>query len=515
MKTAALYLRSSKDRSDVSIDSQRRELHKLAKQKDLLIVHEFTDVVESGKDEDRPGFQRLLTELKATGRSWQAIMMYDTSRLARNQYVSHVFRHECKKRSIDVLFAMTPQLDGIAGIILPAVLHAVDEVHSFVSREKGRAGMAENVRRGFRAGGRAPRGYQLVHIDTGVIREGEQVKKSKLDPNDDAPLVRRYLQGRALNKRRYKLVEELKIDWPKTTLLNIEWNALTYAGNTVWNMRHEFNNADGYVGGQKRRPRAEWLIKRDTHPALITNDEAEYILAEIERAGNGYRTRSSCKHMLTGLVQSPTGDKWERCGLNYYRLRKTKGRGRCVNATEFEQEVWGQVLQDVMADEFIERLTTETRRHRAQDIKDPTATIKRSMTDLTAQISKTMDLAAALANPEPAIRKINELEKRLQKAQGDFEQAKNTHAAAVALATITNDEIREILHGVFRQAEEVAPKSRRDLLLSIIEVITLDPETLDCCINYRIAVPHTSKMASPRGPDITPILRATTMLKIA
>jgi DNA invertase Pin-like site-specific DNA recombinase len=53
----ALYLRSSKDRSDVSIDAQRRELQKLAAERDLVIVAEFVDVVESGKDENRPGFK--------------------------------------------------------------------------------------------------------------------------------------------------------------------------------------------------------------------------------------------------------------------------------------------------------------------------------------------------------------------------------------------------------------------------------------------------------------------------
>src|SRR5882672_278377 len=139
--TAALYLRSSKDRSDVSIDAQRRELQNLSASKGLAIAAEFTDVVVSGKDDNRPGFQRLLAELKAPGRAWSAILMFDTSRLSRNQHVAHVFRHECKKRGVSVHFAMTPDLEGVAGIILPAVLHAMDEVHSFLSREKGLAGM--------------------------------------------------------------------------------------------------------------------------------------------------------------------------------------------------------------------------------------------------------------------------------------------------------------------------------------------------------------------------------------
>jgi hypothetical protein len=35
--------------------------------------------------------------------------------------------------------------------------------------------MAENVRQGWRAGGKAPRGYELAHTATGAIRDGVPV----------------------------------------------------------------------------------------------------------------------------------------------------------------------------------------------------------------------------------------------------------------------------------------------------------------------------------------------------
>ena len=73
----------------------------------------------------------------------------------------------------------------------------IDQWHSLTSKRKGLAGMAENVRQGFRAGGRAPRGYRLLTIDTGAIREGAPVTKTKLEPNDDAPIVADYLRLRA------------------------------------------------------------------------------------------------------------------------------------------------------------------------------------------------------------------------------------------------------------------------------------------------------------------------------
>ena len=165
----ALYLRSRKDRHDSSISAQRQELQSLAKSRNLITVEEFSDAVESGKDANRPGFQSLIRQINNKSRHWSVVLMVDTSRLARNQYIAHSFMHECRKRDIEVIFAKTPELDGVTGIILPAVLHAMDQVHSFMSREKGLAGMAENVRQGFRAGGRAPFGYRLEYTATGRI----------------------------------------------------------------------------------------------------------------------------------------------------------------------------------------------------------------------------------------------------------------------------------------------------------------------------------------------------------
>ena len=62
--TAALYLRSSKDRSDVSLAAQRHELEKLAASRSLRIVKSYEDAVESGSSEDRPAFIELVRALK-------------------------------------------------------------------------------------------------------------------------------------------------------------------------------------------------------------------------------------------------------------------------------------------------------------------------------------------------------------------------------------------------------------------------------------------------------------------
>ena len=89
----------------------------------------------------------------------------------------------------------------------------MDEVHSLMSREKGLAGMAENVRQGYRAGGVAPRGYRLRRVETGAIRDGEPVRKSVLELAPDAPQIARYLKLRATGQPRAKIIRDLSLSF--------------------------------------------------------------------------------------------------------------------------------------------------------------------------------------------------------------------------------------------------------------------------------------------------------------
>ena len=204
MNKAVLYLRSSKDRSDVSIDAQRRQLQELAENRGLQIVNEYADAVESGKDDDRPALQKMLREMRNPKRGWDLVLVLDTARIARTQYFSVIFEeHECKRNGIKVIYKSLPDGDPIATMLLKTILQAMDEWHSMTSKAKGLSGMAENVKQGFRAGGSAPKGYKLEAIPTGAIREGVPVTKTKLITNDDSLLVRGYLQQRAKGNSRH------------------------------------------------------------------------------------------------------------------------------------------------------------------------------------------------------------------------------------------------------------------------------------------------------------------------
>lgn len=109
MQTAACYLRSTKDRHDISIDVQRQQLRAFAQQRGLTVVEEFADAVESAKDEDRPGFQRLIQAVRNPRRGWSTLLVLDTSRLARRRLMALKFEEEeCARRGVTVIYKSLP-----------------------------------------------------------------------------------------------------------------------------------------------------------------------------------------------------------------------------------------------------------------------------------------------------------------------------------------------------------------------------------------------------------------------
>ena len=518
---AALYLRSSKDRSDVSIDSQRRELRELANKKGLLITQEFADVVESAKSENRPQFQKLITDLESPSRNWDTVLMIDHSRLSRQPYVGHLFRYECQKKGVDVVFSSMPELDPISKIIMDNVLDAFAVVHSIMSKQKGLAGMAENVRRGYRAGGRAPRGYRLQTIHTGAIREGQEVTKSTLVTAGDAQLVKRYLAARAKRVPRAQLKQELSLPWAAGSLVDMEWNALTYAGHTVWNVRNETLPGGGYKGGTKRKPRAEWMVQESTHEALITAQEAETILTSLENSSHRKTRARSSDYLLTGILITPDGDHWHgetNRGKKYYRFKPGKGgtgKGKTVDQELIESTVIRQVMKELQSKRAAKALAAAARKATQAQQEDPAADLRKQEQSLARQISKLMDIVVQVENSGPVLAKVDELEANRLAISTEVSRVDQERQASQALAGITPEQVQVILRNMADQLADATRDRIKGLLRNIVEAVRLDPDSLDCQIKLKVGAGRRDIMASPRGVVPIPALQWVKRVKLA
>lgn len=482
---AASYLRSSKDRHDASIDAQRREMANLASGRQLRLVAEFTDAVESGKDEDRPGFQQLLTAVRNPRRGWDTLLVLDTSRIARRRHIAIMFEHECAKRSVRIIYKSVPESDPVTEMLLKSILQAMDEWHSMTSRMKGLAGMAENVRKGFRAGGRAPIGYRLAWEETGAIREGQPVRKSRLELDAAADAVQAYLQQRAAGVPRARAGLPEVSD---TSKVGIEWNAQTYAGHTVWNVHAEAGS------GRKRRPRSEWLVQRDTHPALITDAEADAILRRLEAyAPSRMRSRES-GYLLTGLLVTPDGKPYHG-DRGAYRVK-----GRQVQADRVDKAVAAHVLKDLQSTSFVKAVTKAARDLRAPDTDKP---LREALAAAEKRLARLVGLVEQTDSPAPLLRQMEAVEverARLADALAEHEAAT---ARRNAMSQITEMEVRRLLVERAAAIEEADSDAMRDALTGLLDRVEFDGEELR--IHYRIG---RDKMASPRGAELIPVVRA-------
>lgn len=507
---AALYLRSSKDRSDVSIDSQRRELAQLAADRGLTIVHEYSDVVESAKSDMRPAFQSMRSDLKARARPWDTILLLDPSRLSRNQYVAHVFSHECRARGVAVVYAHMPAGDPIVEIVVLPLMHAIAELHSHDSKIKGLAGMAENVRQGWRAGGRAPIGYGLEHIATGAVREGEPVTKSRLVPTDDSARLQGYLRDRAAGTPRRVAAERHGLTSSASSLVGIEWQALTYAGHTVWGVHQERSATGGYVGGTKRKPRSEWVIQRDTHHALITEAEADAIIARLEAYAPSRIRAGATEYLLTGLLKTPDGAPWHVDGGGT-RYRTT---GRTVPREAVDRVVLERVGADLRSPEFVAAMLAATRSAHATTRADERARVRTEIDAINARVSRFLDMAAELASPGPVLRKVDECERERERLARYATTLDEQDRAAEQLARVSEADIMRMLDTITAGMGDLPPAELRALLASVVERIDMDPSTLTCQIRYRVEVTGRDKVASPRERHLIPAIRGMAVARI-
>lgn len=502
MDLAAIYLRSSKDRHDVSPDAQRRELMDLARARNLTVTETFEDAVERADDELRPGFQALLKSLKAPDRRWTHLLVMDTARIARNnQHMAAVFNYECEKRGVRVTYSKIPETNTIMDVFIRQVVRATDQLHSLMSKEKGLGGMAENVRQGWRAGGRAPLGYRLDHIPTGAIRDGAPVTKSRLVRGDRAVEVQAYLKARAAGISRAVAVAQSGLDGiTASSLVGMEWNALTYAGHTVWNVHAERINGGGYKGGTKRRPRSEWVINRDTHEALIGNDEAEAIVARLD-AGKPTRYRTRSEYLLSGLLTAPDGRKWRGEGDGCYRV----GKGRRISRDKIESLVVEAVKNDLLSDRFSHDLVAEARRMSAPPDERQASALQARVKAIEARIVKMADLAADTTEPRPFLAQIETLERDRCKVAAELAQLDAARESAQVLRAIGERDVTAILASVASLITSADPDATKELLSGLLEQVELCPTSLTTRLHYNFAPGNL--LASPRQTQQIPPVR--------
>jgi DNA invertase Pin-like site-specific DNA recombinase len=300
---AAQYVRMSAEHQQYSIHNQIEAIARYAANRGFDVVRTYADEGRSGLSlVGRPALQKLLADVASGAPGYNAILVYDVSRLGRFQDPDEAASYElrCRRAGIAVHYCAEQfENDGSIGAsIIKTVKRAMAGEYSRELSVKVFAGQANLVRLGFRQGGVAGYGLRRLIVDQngqvkGELARGEE-KNIATDrvilghgPPEQVAVVREIYRlfvydglsereiARLLNDR--GVPGDLGDEWSQGRVRRLLINE-KYIGNNVW----------ARVSAKLKQPSVpnaptDWVRADGAFEPIVdraTYDRAQEILAE-------------------------------------------------------------------------------------------------------------------------------------------------------------------------------------------------------------------------------------------
>ena len=323
---AAIYIRVStqwqvdKD----SLQVQRRELTAYANM--VLNISDtvvFEDPGYSAKNTDRPDYQAMMERLR-TG-EFSHLLVWKIDRISRNLLDFASMYAELKRLGVTFV-SKNEQFDtssAIGGAMLKIIL-VFAELEREMTAERVSAVMISRASEGKWNGGKIPYGYSYDKETKQfeIVDHERRIFNRVWDLYEEQQSI--VYVTRKLNEA--GLCTRSGNAWTSPTiykLLTSPW----YTGSYVYNVREEGN-------GYTTKPKSEWIVTEDHHPALVDQaryDRMQIMLKRNKRGGHDYSESRVSKniHIFAGLV---------KCGLCGEAMTATLGQRR---ASGWRPSVYG------------------------------------------------------------------------------------------------------------------------------------------------------------------------------
>ena len=400
-QNAVIYARYSSDKqTENSIDAQLRAAHTYCEAKGLRVVGEYIDRAISGTTDNRPDFQRMISDAKK--RQFAFVVVYRFDRFARNRFDSAIYKKELENSGVRVLSTEESVGTGDEGIILESIYEAMAESYSRRLSKVVARGMRETAIKGLSTGGNISFGYKIEDHRL-VIDEGE------------ATAVRFIYESYADGMSKTEIANELTKRGFRTKRGN-EFNIVSVTRVLENRM---------YIGEN------DYLdIKREC-PVIISKELFSKVQKNIKANKRTYGKKSSeINYLLSGkvfcgncgaLMIGDSGTSANGEVYPYYTCGKRKKAKTCKKKSEKKEELEKYVCQstvcNVLSDNNVKKIAK-----RITELSDEEAKSGR-IPELEKQISeldKELDAATAAlikTSSQAALRRINEMIEQLESRQ--------------------------------------------------------------------------------------------------
>lgn len=394
---AVIYARySSHNQREESIEGQLRECKEYAAKNDITIVGEYIDRAISGKTDQRPSFQKMISD-SAKGQ-FEAVLMYTLDRFARNRYDSAIYKARLKKNGVRVLYAKQPMPDTPEGIILESVLEGYAEYYS--------QNLARSIKRGLKENALECR-YNVAILG---YKKGEDGKYAidEIGARTVREIFQKYDEGMSLNEivaycneQGYKTIKGRPFN--KNSLRTIVKNE-RYIGVYKWD--------DVRIDGGMPVIIDKDLFNRVSQRVDLMRKMGARKKADDDYLLSGKLFCGECGHLMIGESgTSKTGRKYY-----YYKCGHRKRDKVCTKHTEKKEEIERLVTavtkQKILTDETIDSIAEKVMEIVEKDFADTSRleAMQNARKDLDKRIKNLLKAIEAGVITESTKQRLDELE---------------------------------------------------------------------------------------------------------
>ena len=539
---AVAWARVSTDMQDergLSMPEQLREIRQYATKNDLEIVAEFSEATSAFRHEERRvEFIKMLAFVRAD-KQITAILVHDFSRFSRDSVRGKSLFRALKDEGIQVRSVTDPGFDPetASGVWMEAVTFAKNEAYSREIAFHTRKGCRANVQTRdpetglcYKNGGQPLFGYKSVQLIRGEQHRGKPVIKSVWELDDTM------VNGKAMHEWAREVLlmakEGASLDRIRDFLNDngVPGRRNAYWGlSTCWSLLehykilkycgYDFYNIHMKQG--KARPLEDWVIVENAHPAIITEEEAQAIIAtrkkkKSERFDTGcVRSRTSeyllsgglfiCERCGSNMTGIHTTSEYYVCGSRPYRKGLGCGPGVYVPKAWIEDMVTQQIafmLEQALPD--LQALTREVNaqlRARWERETGHDGTLVKRITEIARRIEKARKMMIDDELTEEDVRYAKERLRELQiEREGLMAQPIPTEPPP-QIDVKTMLEYRNNLEKAMNSGE---PEERKAWLRKVVQQIALNPETLRVRITLRLPGSLMQQLVAGEGARTRP-----------
>lgn len=322
MKKALIILRVSDEKQEErnSLDKQEEQALDYCKFKGYTVYKTLKTVV-SGRKVDRTDFLELEEEVEKN--SFDVLVFYELSRLARNAYFIHKLVHNLKQKEIEFESITESYLnsDSPTSKIMLGIMASQAEVESDMISKRVRNRMKFYASQGYFLF-KPPLGYRL--------------EDKILYPNEKSEVIKEIYQGFIQGTSIKKLSKQCGVSTTgiKRILLNV-----TYIGKIKFGFEGKNNNTG------KRVANLPGEIFDGKHEPIIDIDTFKLAQSILETHSHIQSKSHDNDNILSGIMLHQCGKMYGKKTLDGYRLYVCRKCYKSISAEKIEKSILSTIKE--------------------------------------------------------------------------------------------------------------------------------------------------------------------------